>query len=226
MELDEMKQAWQSLDRRLAQQQALNLRLLREGGMDRLRRGLRPLVWGQAVQVVVGVVVMLWGAWFWSTHLGVVQHMVCGIAMQAFGTLMIAFAGRLLQLAQGVDYAAPVLQIQRRLARMRAWRVRVEAPVFAVLGAVIWVPAMLMLVQADFDRWNGDYREVAPWLGGHLMFSGTVSLALVVLVYLLIRRAGRLRWLEDSLAGSAVRRAEAVLEEIARFERDAGPQAG
>lgn len=219
MELDEMKQVWQSLDRRLAQQQALNLRLLREGGMDRLRRGLRPLVWGQSVQIAFGVAAILWGAWFWASHLGVLHHMACGIAVQAFGILMVAFAGRLLHLAQGIDHAAPVLEIQRRLARMRAWRVRVEAPVFTVLGAVIWVPMLLMLVQAEFDRWNGDYWPHAPWLAGHLVFSGGVSLALVLLVYVLIRRAGHLRWLENHFAGAAMRKAEAVLEEIARFER-------
>jgi len=221
MELDEMKQAWQLLDRRLAQQQALNLRMLREGGMDRLRRGLWPLVWGQSLQIAFGVAAIFWGTRFWTAHSGVIRHVACGIAMQVFGILMVAFAGRLLHLVQGIDYASPVLEIQRRLARMRAWRVRVEAPVFAVLGAIIWVPVMLMLVQANFDRWNGDYQDAAPWLAGHLVFSGVVSLALVLLAYALIRRAGHLRWMENNFAGAAVRRAEAVLEEIARFEREA-----
>ncbi|KRE88396.1 hypothetical protein ASG87_07230 [Frateuria sp. Soil773] len=220
MELDDFKQAWQAFDHRLEQQYALNLQLFRDGRLDKLRRGLRPLVWGQAVQIAFGVAAMLWGISFWATHLGVAHQMACGIAMQVFGTLIVAFAGQLLHQLQAIDYAAPVLEIQRRLARLRAWRVRVEAPVFALLGSVIWVPAVLMLIQYAFDPWNGDYRSHAPWLATYLVFSGAVSLALALLAYGLIRRAGHRRWLENNFAGSSVRKAEVMLEEIARFERE------
>lgn len=220
MELDEMKLAWQQLDRRLAEQALLHRLIHRGQGMDRLRRGLRPLVWGQAVQIAFGVAAMLWGISFWTMHTGVLHQLICGIVVQLFGILMIAFAGRLLFQLQAIDYAAPVLEIQRRLARLRAWRVRVEAPLFAVLGSVVWVPAMLMLIQYDFDQWGDDYWNHVPELAGHLVFSGIVSLLLVVLAYWLIRRAGHRRWLENNFAGSAVRRAETMLQEIARFEHE------
>lgn len=220
MELDEMKRVWQQLDQRLAEQGTLQRLIHRGQGMDRLRRGLRPLLWGQSVQVVLGVATMLWGISFWTTHPGVVHQMACGIAMQAFGILIVAFAGRLLFQLQSIDYAAPVLDIQRRLARLRAWRVRVEAPVFSVLGSIIWVPAILMLIQYDFDQWGDDYWRHAPELAGYLVLSGIVSLVFVVLAYWLIRAAGRRRWLENSFAGSAVTKAEKMLEEIARFEQE------
>ncbi|RAN80061.1 hypothetical protein B5P43_12690 [Bacillus sp. SRB_336] len=220
MELDEMKQAWQALDRHIERQQTLNLLLLRESRLDRLRHGLRPLVWGQAVQIAFGVATMLWGISFWTTHMGVMHQMACGILVQVFGVLMIAFAGYLLFQLQAIDYATPVLGIQGRLARLRAWRVRVEAPIFAVLGSIVWVPVVLMLIQYDFDQWGGDYWTHAPELAGYLVFSGFVSLMLVVLVYWLVRRAGHRRWLENNFAGSAVRKAESTLDEIARFERE------
>jgi hypothetical protein len=220
MELDEMKLAWQQLDRWLAEQESLQRLIHRGQGMDRLRRGLRPLAWGQSLQIVFGVATMLWGISFWTTHAGVLHQMVCGIAVQLFGMLMVAFAGRLLWQLQAIDHAAPVLEIQRRLARLRAWRVRVEAPLFVVLGSVVWVPAMLMLIQYDFDQWDDDYWNHAPGLAGHLVFSGIVALLLAVLAYWLIRRAGHRRWLENNFAGSAVRKGETMLEEIARFEQE------
>jgi hypothetical protein len=220
MELDEMKLAWQQLDRRLAEQTSLQRLIHRGQGMDRLRRGLRPLVWGQSVQIAFGVAAMLWGISFWTTHPGVLHQMVCGIVVQLFGILVIAFAGRLLFQLQSIDYAAPVLEIQRRLARLRAWRVRVEAPLFAVLGSVVWVPAVLMLIQYDFDRSGDDYWNHAPELAGHLVFSGMISLLLVLLAYWLLRRAGLRGWLENNFVGSAMRKAETMLEEIARFERE------
>lgn len=220
MELDEMKLAWQALDHQVERQTSLNWRIWRDGQADRLRRGLRPLVWGQSVLVAFGIAVALWGINFWSTHHGIWQAMACGIAMQVFGTLAFIFPARVLSLVHGVDYAAPVLELQQRIARLRAWRVKVEAPVFAVLGSVIWIPAMLMLAQYASDRagvelWSG-LRGAVPWL----LLSAVGSVAVVALAYALLCRFGRRRWLEDSFAGSAVRQAEKMLEEVARFERD------
>ncbi|HKR77368.1 MAG TPA: hypothetical protein VJR95_11950 [Rhodanobacter sp.] len=222
MELDEMKFAWQVLGRQLERQNALNLQLLRQGRADRLRRHLRPLVWGQSLQIVLGIVLMLWGISFWSTHTDVWQAMACGIVMQAFGTLALIFPARLLSMQQGIDYAAPVLEIQRRLAHMRAWRVKVEAPVFAVLGSVIWIPALMMLAQYEADRAGGLvlWRHLRPGTVAWLVSSVIVSLGVVMLAYVALRKLGHRRWLEDNFAGSAIRKAEAALEEIGRFERE------
>jgi len=54
---------------------------------------------------------------------------------------------------------------------------------------------------------------------GWLVICGGVSLALVLLVVLLAHGTGRMHWITDNAAGKAVRRAEAALEEIARFEQ-------
>ena len=48
MELDDLKQAWLTIDRRLDQQDTLMQGLYRDGKLDTLRRRLRPLVRGQA----------------------------------------------------------------------------------------------------------------------------------------------------------------------------------
>lgn len=225
MELDEMKLAWQVLDRRLAEQKALSLRILRDRGKDQLRRGLRPLVWGQSVQLAFGLAFLLLGVDFWVTHTGHLQTVVWGASVQLFGVLMVLSSARVLHLIQQVDYGQPVVEIQRRLARLRWWRVRVEAPVFSVLGAVIWIPLVLILIQRDWDRLgpSAGYPFERPEFAGllsHLMLGGLVSLLLVALVYVLLRAFGRLRWLHDNFAGSAVRKAEAALGEITRFEQE------
>lgn len=220
MELDEMKQAWQSLDRRQERQYALGLLLFRQGRADRLHRHLRPLLWGQSLQIAFGVIVLLWGVAFWSTRLGEWRAMACGIAMQLYGIVMVAFAGRLLHLLRGIDLAGPVLEIQRRLAAMRVWRVKVEAPVLVLLGAFMWIPAIVMLMLAETERAGIDMWREAPGLPLWLVLNGFLALALAALTAWLLRRAGRARWLEGQFAGSAIRNAEAALDELARFERD------
>lgn len=223
MELDEMKLAWKTLDRRLAQQQALNVQLYRDGRMDHVRRRLRPLAWGWMVQIPLGIALMLWGISFWSTHMGDVPSMACGIAMQLFGTLAVIVPARSLSMLQGIDYAAPVLQIQRRIADLRAWRVKVEGPIFAVLGSVIWIPAALMLAQYEGDRVGVNlWTSLRPGMVSWLVLSVIVPLAAMGLACLVLRRMGRLQWLANRLAGAAVQRAEAELEAVMRFERENG----
>lgn len=221
MELDEMKQAWQALGRQQERQYALDLQFFRQGREDRLRRHLRPLLWGQALQIAFGVGAMAWGITFWSTRLGDWRAMACGIAMQVFGTLMVGFAGRLLHLLGGIDYAGPVLEIQQRLAAMRVWRLKVEAPVLVLLGAFTWIPAILMLMLGATEPAGVDLWRAAPGLPLWLVLNGFLALALAALTAWLLRRAGRARWLEGQFAGSAIRKAEAALDELARFEQDA-----
>lgn len=223
MELDEMKLAWQTLDRRLAQQQALHLQLYRDSRMDHVRRRLRPLAWGLLLQIPLGIALALWGISFWLGHLGDVGSMASGIAMQVFGTLAVIIPARTLAMVQGIDHAAPVLEIQRRIAHLRAWRVRVEAPVFAVLGSVIWIPALLMLAQYAGDHAGVKvWDHVRPGFVVWLALSAAVSLAVVGLAYVVLRRLGLLRWLANQLAGKAVQRAEAELAAVMRFEQENG----
>lgn len=221
MELDEMKLAWQALGQQLERQNTLSLELLRQGRANRLRGHLRPLVWGLSLQVVLGVALMLWGISFWSTHTAIWQAMACGIAMQAFGTLAFIFPIRLLAMQQAIDYAAPVVEIQRHFAQMRSWRVRVEAPVFAVLGSVIWIPALLMWAQYEGDPYGLNvWRNLRPGVMVWLLTSVVVSVGLVFLARFVVRRLGHDRWLHNSLAGGSIVKAETALEEIARFERE------
>ena len=56
MELDDMKLAWQTLDRRLELRNALDMDLLRERKLDKMKSGLRPLLFGQAIQLAAGLI--------------------------------------------------------------------------------------------------------------------------------------------------------------------------
>lgn len=220
MELDDMKLAWQSVEQRLDAQEAFGQRLWCERRLDKLRHGLRPLFWGQSAQIAFGFLMMLWGVSFWTSHLDVVQVFWCGMVVQASGLVMIVLAIRLLLLAQGLDFATPVLDIQRRLARMRVWRVKVEAPLMVLMGSFVWIPVLLMLVQQSRDRQGYDYGSYFPALVPWLALNGLVALVLALLVYWLMKKTGRVRWLENSFAGSAIRRAEAELEAINRFAHE------
>jgi hypothetical protein len=136
--------------------------------------------------------------------------------VHAFGILMIVTAARNLYLISRIDYAAPVVDIQHFIARLRAGRGGVEAPLYAVTGSFCWIPLVLMVLAGA----GIDLQTMAPSLVGYLVFFSLVSLLLAALVAWLARRAGKRRWLENMLAGESVRKAESMLEQVARFREE------
>ena len=142
MELDDFKAAWQTLDARLARQDALQLELLRGQKQAQARRNLRPLVVGMMLQGLLGLGLVLLGVGCWRNNLDVPGLLAAGIALHAFGILHIAFAGIVTGLALNLDYAAPVLSIQKRLRLL----LRIQVLNSNVCGAPWWVLWVLVVI--------------------------------------------------------------------------------
>jgi hypothetical protein len=216
MELDDFKLAWQALDRRLEQQHTLNVLLYRDTRLDKARRSLRPLVWGQSLQIAAGVCVMLLFAPFWIEHRDSLHLMLSGLALHIYGLMFVLSAARNLYLIHRIDYSKQVLDIQRQLATLQAWRARVEWPVFAVIGCFIWVPLILVI----FAWMGADVWAHAPVVVWSWIASAFACLLILWGIVRWMRNSGRERALLRSKMGKSVYRAESELDELARFERE------
>ncbi len=218
MELDDFKLAWQSLDQRLQQQNTIGLQLLRERGLDRARKHLRPLWWGQLAQMLFGLLCIVLGAVCWNTHGDDVPLLVAGIVVHAYGIATLVAGGITLGLIAQVDYAAPVVQIQKRLAKLRRFYV-VSGAAVGLAWWVLWVPFVMVLAGLDS---NADGQAwLQPWvyisLGG-----GVAGLLATWWFHRWSRHPGRPRMakvMDDSVTGGSLLRAQARLDEIERFER-------
>ncbi|HEV2679869.1 MAG TPA: serine/threonine protein kinase [Rhodanobacter sp.] len=217
MELDEMKLAWQGLDRRLEQQYALNLQLFRDGRLDKLQRGLRPLVWGQAIQMLIGVLGLLVLAPIWITHWRDPAVLIAGVVVHAYCVGMIIVGAVVQGQIARIDYGTPVLAIQRQLLKLRR--------TYAVWGAIVvgwpwWFLTAPLLVVLT----RGAIMVNAPSAIWIQLAIGAVGLfATWWFFYRWSRRAERgelARRIDDSTAGGSIRRAQAALDEIARFEQE------
>jgi len=219
MELDDMKTAWLALDRRLERQEALNLRTFREGRLDRLRASLRPMLIGRIAQIVAGALLALTFAPFWFENLDAPHLVVIGASLHLYALMLIVGGARDIYLVRRIDYAAPVLEIQRRLTELRAWLLE-SAPVFGAIGCFIWVPfvlwAFIMLFGADI---YAHAPEVVYWL----LASGAVGLVPMLLVLRGVRHPARSKWaamLERSIVPAGVYKAQRFLDEVAAFARE------
>lgn len=218
MELDDFKATWQSLDRRLQLDNTLKLHELRERKLVRARGSLRPLFWGQVAQILFGIPFILLASLLWMSQPAHASSIVAGVLVQAYGVLTIIAAGVVLGALHEVDYAAPVLDIQKRLLRARTLYIRsgmaAGLPWWFLWIAILQVLAGLsdvdLLVKAPSLVWSGYGIGIAGLLGTWWFHRWA-------------RRPERAefgRKMDDGLSGGSLRKALAQLDELQRFERD------
>ncbi|MBB6598726.1 hypothetical protein [Luteimonas sp. MC1825] len=223
MELDDLKQAWQVLGRQMERQQALNLQLLRESRLERARRGLRPLVIGQLLQLLLGVALVVLGVACWTRNTEVAGLFASGILVHAFGVLNIALAGITLGLVASIDYSAPVLRIQQQMARLlRVYGINANAT-----GLPWWIMWVLVVVAVSGLGATPAAAATPAWIQASL----AVGVAGLLGTWLYAWRRRRNPALPGAATdanahacvadgGDGIRRGQQILDEIARFERE------
>ena len=215
MELDDIKSAWQALDARLARQDALQLELLRGQKQAQARRNLRPLVFGMALQAVLGLGLVLLGVGCWRQNLDVPGLLVAGIALHAFGVLHIAFAGIVTGLATTLDYALPVLAIQKRLRLL----LRVQVLNSNLCGAPWWVLWVLVVIGFAGLSPNAPTGPTPLWIQISLVIGVVGTLATWLWAARAARKPDRLyQRMDDGADG--IRRNLRLVDDLERFERD------
>ena len=219
MELDELKAAWQTLDRRLDQHDRINLLLLTEQRVAKARSRLRPLFFGQLVQILSGVLMIALGVSVWSSHREVSSLLISGLIIHIYGVAMIIIAGVTLGMIAAINDAAPVLEIQQRLARLRTFYIR-GGMAIGLAWWLIWIPFVTVLFN---------------WLAGVNVVERTPSVAVIGIVIGVVglfatwlfhrwahnpQRPRRAKFLDNSMTGSSLRKAREELDVLKAFERD------
>jgi hypothetical protein len=218
MELDDLKSSWQTLDRRVSQLTALNLALITDLQRRKARWRLLPVFASALLSVAVGGWLVGVFARFWLAHLGTPSAVVAGVTLQAASTGVVVIGVVQLLIVTRINFAQPVVAMQRYLALLQAWEARSFH--WTWLGAWLLWPALLVagaMALAGVDLW-----ERAP---GVVLINGAAAVGAALLSVMFHRFArrpgGRLgAWMECLLTNHSVRRAKSALDEIERFARD------
>jgi hypothetical protein len=217
MELDDLKASWNSLDTRLERLAAINLSLITDNQRRKARWRLLPVIIGALLNIAAGGWLVSVCARFWSTHFDTPSALISGIALH-LGGLGIVIAGvvQLLIVAR-INFAQPVIEMQRYLALLHAWEVRS----FGWLWLGAWLAWPAVLVAGAMSIAGVDLWARAPEI---VIVNVLVSVAAVVGFIALHRRArrgGRLGvWLDRLLTNHSIERARSALGEIDRFSRE------
>lgn len=224
MELDELRITWQALDRRLERQMALELQRERRASVGRMRWSLWPLVVGQCLQILLGIAMIALGVSAWHTGArldggwfnGVFAS---GVLVHVYGVACIALAGQTLHLAARLDPACAVLELQRRLVRLR--RFYVLAGMW--IGLPWWVFWVVFIAALLGSGTGADLFSARPGLAWGGIVGGVLGLAATWRFHRWSRdpRRPRLRQsMDEAATGASLRRAQAELDAFAAVDRD------
>jgi hypothetical protein len=225
MELDELKLTWKTLDAQLTLQNRIQLEALRERKVGRIRSSLRPLFWGQLVQILFGAWMILIGVDVWASHRDVAHLLIAGLTIHAYGVATIIAAGVVCGGIARIDHAAPVLELQRRLARLRRTYL-LGGMCVGLPWWVMWVPFVMTLAMSATGI---DIYAVAQ-AGSPL--TNWLNIGIAVGVFGLLGTWGFHRWsrrpervalgrkLDDAAAGGSLRRAQAELDTLKAYAEE------
>src|SRR5262245_849125 len=178
MELDELKTRWKDTDRRLEALERplrLALQLARAGTLDRMRsklRAVRLVLW---YEVAFGVLAALLLGSYLFKHLGTLRFALPAAVLHIGAVVTLAVAVRQLVALGQVDYAGPVVGIQRRLAELGL--VRARANRWLLLSApLLW--AFLVVVVPHGLIGLDVYRAFGvPWIAANFGFGAAILAA-------------------------------------------------
>lgn len=204
MEMHELEQAWNSIDSRLGQQEALLRRIDTYRAMDNVRSRLRLVSAGQIMQLVIGLGIVLWAGGFWWDRVSQTHLMLYGMGIHLYGIALLVTAGLQLYRLSVIDYRQPVTIVQAQLMALRRVRGQTERALL-VIGFVAWVPFLFLVLQ----RFGMDVWLTRPSVVWWNLGAGVV---LALLMLLLVWRFPA-RFAKDA-AGKGLRESEAELAEL------------
>lgn len=215
MELDDFKSAWQALDARLARHEQVQAALFGAHRRDQSRRNLRPLVIGMLLQGALGIGLILLGVACWTRNAGIPGLLATGLFLHAFGILHVAFAGIVIGLTNALDYAAPVLAIQKRLRQL----LRIQLLNSSICGAPWWIGWVLVVIGVSGLSPARVAGPTPAWI------SISLALGLVGMVATWAWAARGPRGPRDPLArmddgADGIRSNLRLFDELERFERE------
>jgi len=217
MELDEFRQQWREMDRKLDRSIALNLRVLTERRTRRTKLRLVPMLLLQPLQFLVGIALTIFFARFWAANLDALPLAISGVFLHALSVGLIIDAVMRALLIVRINLAAPVVTIQRYLALLRRWEIRS----FKWAWVAVWLalPALLMLgvkLSTTLNLWS-----VAPNVVIYTAIGSLVGVGLSYLFDRWARHSPRLGAAMDSMyVGYSIAGAQASLDEIDEFARE------
>jgi hypothetical protein len=218
MDLDELKEKWTELDRKLDVNIRLNQQLLSATKLNQTRSSLKRLAVYMGLEAAAWFAIIVVLGNFIYEHISMAQFAVAGVALDVYSIVTLNFLIRQIALALRIDYGKPIATIQKQIEALRVLRIRtIQWGVLA--GLVAWVPFMIVLFKVAFGV---DIYEAA-WVWSNVAF----GLALIPVAIWVSKKFGDrmdrspiIQGLMKSLSGHNLNAAADFLMTLSKFEEE------
>jgi len=217
-DLDEMKQVWAQLDRKLDESIRLNRQLLSRENLNGARSELQRLTVLLGMEAAGWFVIVLLLGNFIYQNIGTLRFALPGVAADLYAIGMFGAMLRLIVGAQGIDYDGPIAVIQKELGVLRVLRIRTIQ--WALLaGTVAWAPFAIVIFKVLFglESYN------LAWLVANLVFGLSLIPPAIWVSKRFSDRMDRspfIQRLMNDIAGHNLTAAEGFLSELSKFEEN------
>src|ERR1700742_3844007 len=109
MELNELKETWQMIDKALERGNRLSEQILRRQNLDAMQKSLRPLRRSQTFQIFFGIFFILLAALLWTNKPHAPAVIASGVIVQAYGIACVLTAGAGVCTLPLIYYTGPVV---------------------------------------------------------------------------------------------------------------------
>jgi hypothetical protein len=218
MDLDEFKEKWMALDRKLDVNIRLNRQLLSATKLNQTRSSLKRLAVHMGLEAAAWVAIIVVLGNFIYEHISIPHFAVPAVALDVYSIVMSNFLIRQIALALQIDYSKSIATIQKQIEALRVLRIRtVQWGVLA--GLVAWAPFMIVVFKAGFGV---DIYEAA-WVWSNVVF-GLVLIPVAIWVSKKfgdrMDRSPIIPGLMKSLAGQNLNEAADFLVTLSEFEEE------
>jgi serine/threonine-protein kinase len=222
MELEDLRAEWASRDQKLQQSLSTQAALMRELVAERQLAKVRRVDGMSVFELVIYIAFVVSFGAFLAANWGRWEFFIPALALDIWTIAMgaVTFAER--AKLRAVDFSAPVLEIQKRLAALRAERARVFQWAFMTGQLLWWIPFVIVVFRG---LWGVDLYTVSDFMPVFIAWNIGVGLALIPVLWLAARWAGP--WLAnakigrsmlDAVTGRDLAEARALSERLAKFE--------
>ncbi|WP_235952293.1 serine/threonine-protein kinase [Crateriforma spongiae] len=187
------------------QESATRWLLTRRDLMNQVQSALKPLFRWQAVQIIVGVLLIGLGAFGWSQNIGNPTRVAIGIIVHVYGVVFIAAAIAVMTRMKRIDYSQSVDDVRSSITRVRDLYLRLT-PLIGFPWWLMWIPAG---VAAGLDQ------VLHPNVLVPSLTIGLVGMLFSYWLYVRVQRPGSKNaelW-KDKFAGNSFRNAAKLLDE-------------
>ena len=221
MDIEDMQRLWEEQNRKLDAGLRLNARVLNQSVLGKAEASTKRLSWLLLFELPLDALLLFGLGSFIARHVTDARFLIPAVALHLFVIILASSSVRQVIALRGIDYSAPILEIQKRLGALQVERIRVTKWVF-LSAPLVWTPLLIVSLKGllgvdPYAIFSG------AWLAANLLF----GLAVIALALWISRsyadrmeRSPLLQRLMRDLAGQNLNAALGFVGSLERFEEE------